>query len=86
MAESFVLNTGARIPSVGLGVWQIQPDAVGNAIYAAVKVQFDCSEPLLISLSYRKVFRPVWFLLLFENFLATVCVDPENYRFTASGY
>ena len=39
MAESFVLNTGARIPSVGLGVWQIQPDAAVNAIYAAVKVR-----------------------------------------------
>nr|CAB3465044.1 unnamed protein product [Digitaria exilis] len=46
MAEPFVLNTGARIPSVGLGVWQIQPDAVGNAIYAAVKAGYrhiDCA-------------------------------------------
>ncbi|GJN14592.1 hypothetical protein PR202_gb01437 [Eleusine coracana subsp. coracana] len=38
MDESFVLNTGARIPSVGLGVWQIKPEAVGDVIYAAVKV------------------------------------------------
>jgi hypothetical protein len=30
MAESFVLNTGATIPSVGLGVWQITPEAVGK--------------------------------------------------------
>ncbi|RLN30470.1 hypothetical protein C2845_PM05G35950 [Panicum miliaceum] len=36
MAESFVLNTGARIPSVGLGTWQIEPEAVCNTIYAAV--------------------------------------------------
>ncbi|KAJ1263204.1 hypothetical protein BS78_09G165700 [Paspalum vaginatum] len=46
MAESFLLNTGARIPSVGLGVWQIQPDAVSNAIYAAVKAGYrhiDCA-------------------------------------------
>uniref|UniRef100_A0A452Z902 NADP-dependent oxidoreductase domain-containing protein n=1 Tax=Aegilops tauschii subsp. strangulata TaxID=200361 RepID=A0A452Z902_AEGTS len=41
MAGSFVLNTGARMPSVGLGTWQIDPDVVGDAIYAAVKV-FSC--------------------------------------------
>lgn len=40
MAESFVLNTGARIPSVGLGTWQIEHGAVSDAIYAAVKVFF----------------------------------------------
>jgi hypothetical protein len=40
MAESFVLNTGARIPSAGLGTWQIEPGAVSDAIYAAVKVFF----------------------------------------------
>ncbi|KAM0873442.1 hypothetical protein ACQ4PT_038068 [Festuca glaucescens] len=38
MAESVVLNTGASIPSIGLGTWQLEPDVVGNAIYAAVKV------------------------------------------------
>ncbi|KAM0846469.1 hypothetical protein ACQ4PT_055643 [Festuca glaucescens] len=38
MAESFVLNTGARIPSIGLGTMQIEPGAVDGAIYAAVKV------------------------------------------------
>ncbi|CAL4908519.1 unnamed protein product [Urochloa decumbens] len=46
MAESFLLNTGARIPSVGLGVWQIKPHAVGDAIYAAVKAGYrhiDCA-------------------------------------------
>ncbi|KAF8719576.1 hypothetical protein HU200_024313 [Digitaria exilis] len=37
MVESFVLNTGAIMPSVGLGTWQIEPEAVCNAIYAAVK-------------------------------------------------
>jgi len=42
MAESFVLNTGARIPSVGLGTWQIEPGAVSDAIYAAVKVFSGC--------------------------------------------
>ncbi|CAN6328016.1 unnamed protein product [Urochloa humidicola] len=46
MAQSFLLNTGARIPSVGLGVWQIKPDAVGDTIYAAVKAGYrhiDCA-------------------------------------------
>ncbi|XBJ18403.1 hypothetical protein VPH35_009579 [Triticum aestivum] len=46
MAGYFVLNTGARIPSIGLGTWQIEPDVVGDAIYAAVKAGYrhiDCA-------------------------------------------
>nr|CAB3461278.1 unnamed protein product [Digitaria exilis] len=62
MAESFVLNTGARIPSVGLGVWQIQPDAVGNAIYAAVKSYFfrktKCSWVLVVCRICRHIVFP----------------------------
>ncbi|KAG2618839.1 hypothetical protein PVAP13_3NG141347 [Panicum virgatum] len=64
MTESFVLNTGARIPSVGLGVWQIQPDAVGNAIYAAVKAGYrhiDCaaaySNEKEVGLALKKLFE-----------------------------
>jgi diketogulonate reductase-like aldo/keto reductase len=38
MASSFVLNTGATIPSVGLGTWQISPGVVEEAIRAAIKV------------------------------------------------
>jgi len=38
MAGHFVLNTGAKIPSIGLGTWQADPAVVGEAIYAAVKV------------------------------------------------
>lgn len=38
MATHFVLNTGAKIPSVGLGTWQSDPGVVGEAVYAAVKV------------------------------------------------
>jgi len=59
-----VLNTGARIPSVGLGVWQIQPDAVGNAIYAAVKAGYrhiDCaaaySNEKEVGLALKKLFE-----------------------------
>ena len=39
MARHFVLNTGAKIPSVGLGTWQSDPGVVGAAVYAAVKVR-----------------------------------------------
>lgn len=38
MAEFFVLNTGARIPSIGLGTAKTEPGTVGEAVYAAVKV------------------------------------------------
>ena len=38
MATHFVLNTGAKIPSVGLGTWQSDNGLVGDAVYAAVKV------------------------------------------------
>ncbi|KAF2288640.1 hypothetical protein GH714_009742 [Hevea brasiliensis] len=40
MAESiefFELNTGAKIPSVGLGTWDAAPNAVGESITTAVK-------------------------------------------------
>ncbi|ONM36430.1 NADPH-dependent aldo-keto reductase, chloroplastic [Zea mays] len=40
MARHFVLNTGAKIPSVGLGTWQSDPGVVGNAVYAAVKIHW----------------------------------------------
>lgn len=34
----FELNTGAKIPSVGLGTWQADPGLVGNAVEIAIKV------------------------------------------------
>uniref|UniRef100_A0A452Z8Y1 NADP-dependent oxidoreductase domain-containing protein n=1 Tax=Aegilops tauschii subsp. strangulata TaxID=200361 RepID=A0A452Z8Y1_AEGTS len=48
MAESFVLNTGARIPSVGLGTatGKAEPGVVREAVYAAVKAGYrhiDCA-------------------------------------------
>lgn len=34
----FDLNTGAKIPSLGLGTWQSLPGTVGDAVITAVKV------------------------------------------------
>ncbi|KAL6609864.1 hypothetical protein ACP70R_039833 [Stipagrostis hirtigluma subsp. patula] len=46
MAESFLLNSGAAMPSVGLGTWHAGPGVVGAAVYAAVKAGYrhiDCA-------------------------------------------
>ncbi|XP_010435729.1 PREDICTED: aldo-keto reductase family 4 member C10-like isoform X2 [Camelina sativa] len=47
-------DTGAKIPSVGLGTWQADPGLIGNAVEAAVKIgyrQIDCA---LISMATKK--------------------------------
>ncbi|KAF6990453.1 hypothetical protein CFC21_007641, partial [Triticum aestivum] len=65
MAESFVLNTGARIPSVGLGtaMGKAEPGVVREAVYAAVKAGYrhiDCAPAYRnekeIGLALKKLF------------------------------
>ena len=34
--EAFILNTGAKIPAIGLGTWQSKPNEVREAVKAAL--------------------------------------------------
>ncbi|XP_020588706.1 aldo-keto reductase family 4 member C9-like [Phalaenopsis equestris] len=63
MAKSFTLNTGAQMPSVGLGTWQAKPGVVGEAVAFAIKAGYrhiDCARiygnEKEIGLSLKKLF------------------------------
>ncbi|KAL5227712.1 hypothetical protein ABZP36_015977 [Zizania latifolia] len=64
MATHFTLNTGARIPSVGLGTYKAGPGVVADVVSAAVKVGYrhiDCA-PLYkneeeIGVALKKLFH-----------------------------
>jgi glycerol 2-dehydrogenase (NADP+) len=38
--EHFTLNTGAKIPAIGLGTWQSKPNEVREAVAAALKAGY----------------------------------------------
>lgn len=38
--KTFDLNTGAKIPAIGLGTWQSKPGEVGHAVEAALKAGY----------------------------------------------
>ena len=48
--QFFELNTGAKIPSVGLGTWGAAPGAVADAVTTAIKVF------ILLSFQFKKFF------------------------------
>lgn len=38
LIKFFELNTGAKIPSLGLGTWQAEPGVVAEALTTAIQV------------------------------------------------
>ncbi|CAN6337413.1 unnamed protein product [Urochloa humidicola] len=64
MAAYALLNTGASIPSVGLGTWHAEPGLVGGAVCAAVKAGYrhiDCAPSYgnekQVGLALKKLFQ-----------------------------
>ncbi|OAY77058.1 Aldo-keto reductase family 4 member C10 [Ananas comosus] len=64
MAKYFTLNTGAKIPSIGLGTYSAAPNVVGDAVITAVKAGYrhiDCAR-LYKNEKEVKLVRGDWFI------------------------
>ncbi|CAN0878679.1 NADPH-dependent aldo-keto reductase, chloroplastic [Linum grandiflorum] len=64
MVPFFELNTGAKIPSVGLGTWQAEPGLLGAAVENAIKIGYrhiDCARAygneMEIGATLKKLFQ-----------------------------
>jgi len=38
--KTYILNTGDKIPAIGLGTWQSKPNEVGKAVEAALRLGY----------------------------------------------
>jgi len=63
LIQFFELNTGAKIPSVGLGTWQAEPGVVAKAVTTAIEVTKTLLQ-LTFSLFFNSINYPKKFSVL----------------------
>ena len=68
MSPFFELNTGAKIPSVGLGTWRADHGLIGDALATAIKVSLPHTRHFFFSF--------LFYLYVLHLYL---CVDPLQY-------